>query len=431
MVYRKNLSNRRDFIKKSAFAAMAVSLAYPSFLSGSPQMEKVLKVGLIGCGGRGTGAAAQALKADPNVVITVLGDIFDDKLQESLHSLTQIDSERVKVPKASQITGFDAYKKVIDSDIDVVLLATPPAFRPLHFEYAAQQGKHIFSEKPVAVDAPGIRRITEAAKIAKQKNLNIVSGFCFRYDNSMRAIYDKVLKGDIGHINSVTTFRNEGEAWFFPREESWSDMENYLRNWYYYKSLSGDFIVEQAVHSIDLMSWAMKDEMPVRAIGTGGRQVRVDKKYGNIYDHFAVEFEYANGEKGYHFARQQAGTTPRNSVDMLGDEGAALINVRGKYEIKGKENWKYSGPKNNMYQTQHDELFAAIRSGNVLDDSKHMINSTLLAILARDVSYSGKTITVDEMLSSKNSLGAEIDSYDWNMKWEPHSIAIPGVTKVI
>lgn len=431
MMLKKNISNRRDFIKKSAFAAMATTLSYPSFLSASPKTDDVLKVGLIGCGGRGTGAAVQALKADSNVVITALGDIFPDKLQESLHALTQIDSARVKVLEKDQFIGFDAYHQVIDSGVDVVLLATPPAFRPLHFEYAAQQGKHIFCEKPVAVDAPGIRRITEAAKIAKSKKLNIVSGFCFRYDNSMRAIYDKVAKGNIGNINSVTTFRNEGEAWFFPREKSWGDMENYLRNWYYYKSLSGDFIVEQAVHSIDLMSWAMKDQMPIRAIGTGGRQVRTDKKYGNIYDHFAVEFEYENGAKGYHFARQQAGTTPRNSVDMLGDQGAASIQVRSKYEIKGKENWNYKGPKNNMYQTQHDELFAAIRSGKVLDDSKHMINSTLLAILARDVCYSGKSITVAEMLSSPLSLGAETDTYDWKMSWEPLSIAIPGITKAV
>lgn len=424
-------SNRRDFIKKSTLALLATSLAAPSILRSAPKLDKVLKVGLIGCGGRGTGAAAQAIQADPNVVLTAMGDVFEDRLQQSLSDLKEMNPERVQVPQSSQYIGFDAYQKVIDSGVDVVLLTAPPGFRPLHFEYAANAGKHIFSEKPVAVDGPGIRRILAAAKIAKAKKLNVVSGFCFRYENSNRALFGKVLDGQVGDVTSVTTFRNGGEAWYIPREPGWTDMTYYMRNWYYYNALSGDFIVEQAVHSIDMMSWAMGDRMPVRAMGTGGRQVRTDPKFGNIYDHFAVEFEYDNGAKGYHFTRQQAGTTPRNSVDILGTEGMAMVGIGSRYEIQGKENWKYNGAKNNMYQTQHDELFQAIRKGEVIDDSEHMINSTLLAILARDVCYSGKIVTVEEALSSNIELGPKLEEYDWSLPWKPTPVAIPGVTRVV
>lgn len=426
-----NFQNRRDFLKKTTLAVLGSSIVYPAILSAKPKFNKVLKVGLIGCGGRGTGAAAQALTADPDVVLTALGDVFEDKLEESLTSLQQIHPERTLVEESNRFIGFDSYQKVIDSDVDVVLLTAPPAFRPLHFEYAVQKNKHIFCEKPVAVDGPGVRRIIEAAKIAKQKQLNVVSGFCFRYENANRATFGKITTGELGKIRSISTFRNGGELWYVPREKGWTDMTYYMRNWYYYNALSGDIVVEQAVHSIDMMSWAMGDKLPVKAMGTGGRQVRTDPKYGNIYDHFAVEFEYADGAKGFHFTRQQAGTTSRNSVDVLGVNGMATINIGSKYEIKGQQDWKYRGPKNNMYQTQHDELFEAIRKGHVLDDSDHMVNSTLLAILARDVCYSGKAITLEEALASNVELGPKIEDYDWDLNWTPNPVAKPGHTQVI
>jgi len=424
-------TSRRSFLKKSGIVLLGSSLAYQadSFAILGNQQKSVIKVGLIGCGGRGTGAAAQAMQADPNVVITAMGDVFEDRLEEAYDALVKVNGEKVKVEKNNKFIGFDAYQKVIDSGVDVVLLTTPPGFRPHHFTAAVNAGKHIFCEKPVAVDALGVRQVLEAAKVAKDKNLSVVSSFCFRYDLPSRATFDRIVKGAVGDINTVTTFRNGGELWYFPRSEEWSEMTYQMRNWYYYNWLSGDFNVEQSVHSLDLMSWAMGDIMPVRAVGTGGRQSRTDEKYGNIFDHFAVEFEYENGAKGYHFTRQQSATSNRNSVDVIGNAGLASINVSSKYEINGKEKWKYDGEKNNMYQTQHDELFAAIRNGKPINDGELMANSTMLSILGRMVGYTGQTITWEQAINSTESLGPKMEDYDWDLVWKMPPIAVPGQTK--
>ena len=425
--------SRRSFIKKSGMAAVGSSLIYPSGMFATPKSSKdtTLKVGLIGCGGRGTGAAAQAIQADPNAVLSAMGDIFEDRLESSYKELLKIGGEQVKVDKSRKFIGFDAYKKVIAADVDVVLLTTPPGFRPDHLKAAVEAGKHIFCEKPVAVDAPGVRKVLEAAKVAKAKNLSIVSGFCFRYDFALRETFGRILKGDVGEIRSLSSFRYGWEAWYKDRQPDWTQMTYQMRNWYYYNWLSGDFIVEQAVHSLDLMSWAMGDVMPVRAIGTGGRQKRIDEKYGNIYDHFAVEFEYANGAKTYHFTRQQADTARRNSVDVFGSDGSAIVNIGRQYQINGKNNWRFRGERNNMYQTQHDELFAAIRGGQPINDGEFMANSSMLAIWARMVGYTGQAITWEEAINSEEVLGPKIEDYDWDYVWEAPPIAIPGKTKFV
>lgn len=424
-------TNRRSFIKETAVLGGAIALnstlSSSLFASNSP----TLKVGLIGCGGRGTGAAVQALRADPNVVITAMGDVFEDKLEEAYSALIAVAPSKVKVKKSHKFIGFDAYQKVIDSGVDVVLLATPPAFRPDHLTLAIDLGKHVFCEKPVAVDAPGVKKVLAAAQKAKDKKLSIVSGFCFRYDYSLRSTFEKIFNGDIGDIKAITTFRFGGELWSHPRQEGWTDLNYQMRNWLYYNWLSGDFVVEQAVHSLDMMSWIMGDIMPVKAIGTGGRQVRVDEIYGNVYDHFAVEFEYANGAKGIHFARQHAGVANRNTVDVLGTKGDANIAIGRKYQISGKQNWQYDGAKNNMYQTQHDEFFEAIRKGEPINDGEYMANSTMLAIWTRMVGYSGQAITWDEAINSNISIGPDIKEYHWNLKVTPSPVAIPGITRVL
>lgn len=424
---------RRDFIKKSGVAVIGSALTYPAVSFGAARAYKdsPLKVGLIGCGGRGTGAAAQALEADPNVILYAMGDTFEDRLEEAYAALLKVSGDKIKVDKKNKFIGFDAYQKVIDSGVDVVLLTTPPAFRPDHLTAAVNAGKHVFCEKPVAVDAPGIHKVLAAARIAKEKNLSLVSGFCFRYDYSNRAVIDRVLNGDIGDIKTVTSFRHGGEAWYMDRQPSWTDMTYRMRNWYYYNWLSGDFIVEQAVHSLDLMAWAMGDKMPISATGTGGRQVRTDDKYGNIYDHFAVEFEYADGAKGYHFTRQQNNTSSRNSLDVLGTEGNAIIQIGRKHGITGKNNWSYTGERNNMFQTEHDELFASIRNGKPMNDGEWMSNSTMMAIWARMVAYTGQTLTWEQAFNSKESLGPKIDEYNWDLVWPTPPIAIPGQTKFI
>lgn len=432
----KNIASdesRRTFIKKSGMAIAGSTLVYPSsiFSATGLSQDSKLKVGLIGCGGRGTGAAVQALQADPNAILTAMGDVFEDRLEGAYKEIVKISEDQVKVDKAQKFIGFDAYQKVIDSGVDVVLLTTPPGFRPDHLTAAINAGKHAFCEKPVAVDAPGVRKVLAATKMAKEKKLSVVSGFCFRYDNAKRATFGKVLNGDIGDIKTITTFRGGGELWYKDRQPDWSEMTHQMRNWYYYNWLSGDFIVEMAVHSLDLMSWAMGDVMPVSAIGTGGRQVRTDNRYGNIYDHFAVEFDYANGAKGYHFTRQQADTSHRNSVDIFGMDGNATINVGRQYEINGPKNWKFEGESNNMYQTEHDELFAAIRNGKPINDGEYMAKSTMLGIWARMVAYTGQTITWEQAINSEESLGPNNEDYAWDYVWKMPPIAVPGKTKFI
>ena len=432
MNYNKNIDrNRRSFLKNSGVVFIGGTLAYHSGISvpSGHSKKPALKVGLIGCGGRGTGAAVQALHADPDAVLTAMGDVFEDRLNESYQELIREAKDKVKVSNQNKFVGFDAYLKVIQSGVDVVLLTTPPAFRPDHLTAAVDAGKHVFCEKPVAVDAPGVRKVLAAAKKAQEKKLSLVSGFCLRYDSGNRSIFGKILNGDIGEIKTVSTFRNGGELWYKPRQESWSNMTNQMRNWYYYNWLSGDFIVEMAVHSLDMMSWAMGDKMPVQATGTGGRQVRVEDKYGNIYDHFAVEFEYSNGVKGFHFARQQEKTSSRNSVEVLGTGATALINVGGEQEIRGKIPWKYTGPKNDMYQTEHDELFASIRNGKPMNDGEWMANSTMIAILGRMVAYTGQTITWEQALNSNEVIGPKSGDYSWDLNWDGPPIAKPGITR--
>ncbi|WP_353130877.1 Gfo/Idh/MocA family protein [Parapedobacter pyrenivorans] len=391
----------------------------------------MIKVGLIGCGGRGTGAAVQALRADPQVVITALADIFEDRLADSLHALQKVDTKRTKVDPHHRFVGFDSYRQLIDSDVDVVLLASPPYFRPLHLSAAVAAGKHVFCEKPFAVDMPGVRKVLEAVKVSKEKNLALVSGFCFRYDYRKRALFEKVHQRAVGEILSLSSFRFGGELPFKPRQSHWNNLDYSLRNWHYYNWLSGDIIVEQSIHSLDMMLWAMNGRLPYKAIGTGGRQVRIAEKYGNIYDHFAVEFEFQNGVKGYHLTRQQPGCANRNTVDIVGSEGTASLEVGRRYAITGRRPWVYQGPTNNMYQTQHDALFASIRAGNPINDGGWSTNSTILAILSTMVGYSGRELTWEEALASDLTFGPPIDSFDWDTRWPTPPVAMPGTTTVI
>ena len=423
--------NRRIFLRSSGAAMIGSATALHAFSNPVPGKRKdTLKVGLVGCGGRGTGAAGQALNADPDVVLAAMGDIFQDRLDQSYSNLLEIHPDKVKVAEENKFIGFDAYKKVIDSGVDVVLLATPPGFRPDHFAAAVDAGKHTFCEKPMAVDAPGVRKLLAAAKKAKEKNLSVVSGFCLRHDNPKKALYGKVLDGDIGTVTAISAIRNGGELWYKTPQPGWTKMENQLRNWYYYNWLSGDFIVEMIVHSLDMMSWAMGDKMPAKATGTGGRQSRVDEKWGNIYDHFAIEYEYENGARGFNFCRQQNGCSTKNTVEIFGTRGTAFYG-RDRHEISGEKKWQYEGEKNDMFQTEHDELFASIRSGKPINDGEKMANSTMMAILGRMVAYSGQTITWDDAINSNEVLGPDFNDYRWDLNFPGTPVARPGITKVL
>ncbi|KGE15856.1 Gfo/Idh/MocA family protein [Sphingobacterium deserti] len=420
--------NRRDFIKSGSLVAGSIAIADDIMALG---VAKTIKVGLVGCGGRGTGAIFQALDADPDVQVTALADIFEDNLTNTLSSLRAKYGKRIAVSEKTSFIGFDSYEKLIKSDVDVVLLCTPPNFRPAHLALAIQQGKHVFCEKPVAVDIPGLHQVEAAVKMAKEKQLCLVSGFCFRYSLPNREIISRIHAGDIGEVKSISTFRHGGELSYKEREPSWSDFVHQLRNWYYYQRYSGDMIVEQTIHSLDYMSWIMKDTLPKKVTATGGRQSRPWNKFGNVYDHFTVEYEYDNGLKGFHFGRQQNGTTPRNTVDAMGTKGYASVALNSNYEIIGEQAWKNKQRLNNMYQTQHDELFKAIRAKQVINDGDFMVKSTLLAIWGRLSAYSGKSISYDEAINSQERLGPPIDDYNWDMKADELTIARPGAYKLV
>lgn len=395
--------------------------------------DQKLKVGLIGCGGRGTGAANQALNADPNVDLVAVADIFPDRIENALFVLQQRHGERVDVPESRQFVGFNAYQDLINSGIDVVIHGAPPGFRPKHVEASVEAGLHMFVEKPVAVDAPGVRSVLESCRKAKEKNLSISSGFCWRYHYPKRALFEQVKNGAVGDIRTIYNTYNTGAARFDPRQPDWSDKEFQMRNWIYYKWMAGDHLVEQAVHSIDFMQWALGDILPLNAVGTGGRQVRVDPEYGDIYDHFAITYEYENGIRGFHFSRQQPNCENSYKAEIHGSDGIALANAsRNLHTIQaGGNNWEYDGEDNNMYQTQHDELFDAIRRGVPINDGEFMTNSTMVGIMGRMAAYTGRRITWEEAFNSEEKLGPEIHSWDTIPSLGDLEIAMPGITEFV
>jgi predicted dehydrogenase len=417
-------SSRREFLAASAAVPLAASSLYAAG-------DDTLKVGLIGCGDRGTGAAVQALKADKNVKLVALADAFEDRLKGSL-GILQKKAEvagKVDVKPDACFVGFDGYKEVI-ARCDVVLLTTPPQFRPLHLKAAVEAGKHVFAEKPVAVDAAGVRSVLESCEAAKKKNLSVVSGLCLRYDYGFREIVRRIHAGEIGDV--VTLFANDyrGGRWAKPRQPGQTDMQYQMRNWYNFTWLSGDFNVEQHVHFLDVCAWVMKDEYPVRAMGLGGRTVLNSTDYGNIYDHFSVVYEYKNGARLVSNCRQHPGCKNDLSAHALGSKGRAVISERTDgLSIHAAKDWVYDGPANQMYQTEHDELFASIRSGKPINNGEYMSRSTLLAIMGRMAAYTGQQITWEKALASKEDLTPP--KYDWAVALPDPAIAVPGVTKFV
>lgn len=428
----KVTTTRRNFLKTAGVATAGAGFSVNLAMGKTSRFEMnsdTLKVGLVGCGGRGSGAANQALNADPNVVLWAMADIFPDRMESSLKNLTDAHPEKVKVDEGRQFIGFDAYNKLLESGVDVVLLATPPAFRPDHLRACIDADKHVFCEKPMAVDAAGVRKIVKVVEQAEQKGLSLMGGFCWRYHLPKRETFSRVLDGQIGDIKAIYNTYNTGYLWEKPRQPEWSEMENKLRNWVYYNWLSGDHIAEQAIHSLDMMSWALGDVTPLQVSGTGGRQRRIEDRYGNVFDHFALVYEYENGAKGFHFSRQQKDTDRAYHVEMAGTKGHAVADcIRRKHEISGTDTWKYRGESNNMYQTEHDELFTAIRKGEPILD-KYIANSTMLAIIGRMVAYTGKTITWEQAMKSEEVLGPNINQYDWEFDWPSAPVAKPGLTE--
>ncbi len=429
---------RRSFVQTSA--ALAAGTVLPGAVFAKTQDagavhaggSDTIRVGLIGCGGRGTGAASQALKADPGSRLVAVADVFEHRVESCISNLKKNDltKDKVKVDDAHRFVGFDAYRDLIASDVDVVLLATPPNFRPAHLRAAVEAGKHIFTEKPMAVDSPGLRSVIETARMAKEKGLSMVSGFCWRYSTPERATMQQIHDGAIGEIRTVYTNYNGGPIGTQPRKEGWSDMEWQLRNWHHFTWISGDHIVEQACHSIDKMAWALNGRLPLKAYCVGGRQARRGPESGNIYDHFSVTYEFENGVKGFHMCRQMANCPFENNDYIWGEKGICEINGWApRHSIKGETNWRFRGTKNDMYQQEHDELFASIRAGKPMNDGEWMTASTLMAIMGRMAAYTGQTITWEQAMNSQEdlSLGKTIAWGD--VPVDP--VAVPGVTPFV
>ena len=321
-------SSRREFLKTSTIAAGALAGSLALARSVHAAGDDTLKLGLVGCGGRGTGAAKNALNADQNIKLVAMADTFADKIKNSLNQLTkelkEKASDKIAVSEDHHFSGFDAYQKLIDSGVDVVILATPPHFRPMHLKAAVAAGKHCFVEKPISTDAPGVRSVMETCELAKQKNLSIVSGLCYRYDLAKRETYQRVFDGAIGDIVAMQVNYLTGTLRYNGRKPEWSDMEWQLRNWQHFTWLSGDHNVEQHIHSLDKGAWAMHDEPPAKCMAVGGRQMR-DPSYGNCYDHFAAVYEYAGGQKLFSRCRQMDGCDGEVTDFLFGTKGTASL----------------------------------------------------------------------------------------------------------
>jgi predicted dehydrogenase len=425
-------TSRREFLQKSSAAVVGGSLvatlgaARTVHAAGSD----ILKVGLIGCGGRGSGAAVNAMRADDNMQIVALADAFGDRLDHCKKILQRQYPDKYAVNDEHSFVGFDAYKQLLETDVDVVLLCTPPHFRPAQLRAAIEAGKHVFCEKPVAVDPTGVRSVLETVELAGKKNLSIVSGLCWRYDYGVRATMERIKEGTIGDIVSIQENYLANTLWHRGRKDSWSEMEYQMRNWLYFAWLSGDHIVEQHIHSLDKALWLMDDQPPVSCTGLGGRQVRTGEQWGHVFDHFAVCYEWANGVKTFAYTRQMKGC--HNDVDdyVLGTKGSARIlknEITQKDKPGDEGKWKFRGSKPSMYDIEHKELFAGIRSGNIINNGKYMSYSTLLAIMGREACYTGQKITWEQAMNSKQDLSPK--AYVWSDMSIPE-VAVPGKTKL-
>ena len=424
IVGRKNLS-RREFCKHASLAAGGglILSTLPIGASAYAAGSESLNVAVVGCGGRGTGAANQALQADEGVKIVALADVFRDRLDDCYERLSQryADSGRLDVPEEHKFTGFEAYRDAIDL-ADVVILAGTPGFRPKHFEYAVGQGKHVFMEKPVATDVPGVRRVLEAGKQAKQKNLNVVVGLQRHYQNNYREAARRIRNKELGTILSGQVYWNSGGVWVRERQPGQSEMEYQMRNWYYFNWLCGDHILEQHIHNIDVANWFI-GQYPDTAQGMGGREVRNGKDHGQIFDHHFVEYTYPGGAVISSQCRHQPNTM--NRVDEVFQGTRSTIHTDGSHNavirsLSGTVLYDHDGSEDpNPYQQEHDELFASIRGGQVISDTEQGAKSTLAAIMGRMATYTGQVVSWEDAMNSDQVLVPE------SLRWEDNPPVMP------
>ncbi len=426
--------SRRSFLKRSAaLAAVGLAARRPARANNA----KPLRIGLIGCGGRGCGAVASALTVNSEARLTALADPFADRMKLARGVLERRAGDRGLVDPSRCFDGFDGYERLLDSGVDLIILAEPPHFRPAHIEAGIEAGVHVFAEKPMAVDAPGVRRVLAAGELATRKNVSLVSGFETRYSPHAREAVQRIHDGQIGEIISIQTTYNTGSLWHRGREPEWTEMEFQMRNWYYFTWLSGDHLVEQHVHYNDFVSWVMDDTPPVHAWGYGGRQVRTESKYGDIFDHHAVVYEFPEGVRYFAFTRQQPNCFRENVKVVMGTKGE--LHSGREYELrdlKGQPVWQSGKQDRHPELNCFDEMFAAIREGRPINDSVAMARSTMQSILGRMATHSGQRITWDEAMASERELAPKTYSWDADPPVLPredgsYPSAIPGQTEVL
>ena len=420
---RKASLTRRDFIKTSVGASLAAAI--PGTLGLHAQGSDTIRIGVVGCGGRGTGAAIDCLNAAPGVEIVAMGDLFMDRIDSSLKRIQQAHPDKVKVTKDKCFTGFDNYLKVAACpEVNLIVTAAAPGFRPLHLKAAVDAGKNVFMEKPVAVDPVGVRSVIASSDLARKKGLAIVSGTQRRHQQRYIELMKRINNGEIGEITGGQCYWNQGDLWVVKKTPQMSDMEWQCRNWLYFTWLSGDHIVEQHVHNLDVMNWAL-GSLPVKVMAMGGRQQRTAPEYGNIYDHFAVEFEYPNGVRVLSMCRQIKGCADRVEERIVGTKGYAF----GYGEIHGTNFWKFDGDETNPYVQEQTDLIASIRAGKPLNEGRRIAESTLCAIMGRMSAYTGRAISWEWAMTS-SKLDLTPPKYDFGpLPVEP--VAIPGVTPLI
>lgn len=414
---------RRDFIKTTAAASLAAAI--PGNLGLFAAGSDALRIGVIGCGGRGTGAAINCLEAAEGVEIVALGDLVPDRLESSYRKLMEKFPDRVRVPAGNRFTGFDNHLKVCAlPEVNLIVTAAPPGFRPIHLKAAVEAGKHVFMEKPVAVDPAGVRAVIASSEAAAAKGLAVVAGTQRRHQKSYLELMRRIQDGQIGEIVGAQCYWNQGDLWVKLPEPGMSEMEWQCRNWLYFTWTSGDHIVEQHVHNIDVVNWAI-GALPKNIVGMGGREVRKAPEYGNIYDHFAVEFEYPNGVRAASYCRQTEGCADRVEERIIGTKGTAF----GYGEIKGEKPWTFEGPEPDPYVQEHADLVASIRAGTPLNEGRRIAESTMCAIIGRMSAYTGRAISWDwAMNASKLDLSPARYEFGSN---PVDPVAVPGKTPLI
>ena len=425
--------SRREFLQTTAAVGAALAIPRYAYASGSDS----LRIGLIGCGGRGTGGIVQAMQSSPGIELIAIGDLLPERIERARGEITKAGAANPAVATANKLrddmcfTGFDAYRKVLATDVQYVMLATPPGLRPLHLRAAIEAGKHVFAEKPVATDIAGIRSVIGTYELAMQKGLGIGVGTQRRHHPGYQELIERIHDGQIGDVIGGQVFWNQGGLWSFEKKPEWTDTEWQLRNWLYFTWLSGDHIVEQHVHNLDVANWIM-EATPTRAIGLGGRQSRVEPQYGHIYDHFSIDYEYPNGTHISSMARQIVGTRGRVGEWFQGSRGSAQMGESGPFIIKGARPWEWTRKADFVVPMvqEHADLIASIRSGRPRNDLRRMADSNLTAIMGRESAYTGQTIEWKGLIDAAQDIApVPLDQVAFGPLAVP-PVAMPGRTKL-